>query len=76
MHAMKSFRESIVAKEPKKPTRGAMMNAYNREKYDRLQLNLPKGSKEKYRKEAEMRGMSLTRIIEEGIKEYMENHPL
>lgn len=45
---------------------------YMEEKRDKLTLNFPKGDKERYKKHAEMRGMSLTALIVELLEKDMQ----
>ncbi len=47
-------------------------NDYNREKYDRIQLAIPKGSKEKIKKRAEALGMSTNAYITDIINKDLE----
>lgn len=42
---------------------------YMNEKRDKLTLNLPKGDKDRYKKHAESRGVSLTNLIVNLIEE-------
>lgn len=44
-------------------------NQYNKEKYDRLTLMLPKGKKDKWREQAKAEGLSLTAWIITKIEE-------
>lgn len=46
-------------------------NKYMAEKRDKLNLNFPKGAKEKYRAYAESKGMSLTALFVQLIEEDM-----
>lgn len=45
---------------------------YIKEKRDKLTLNFPKGSKERYKKYAESKGKSLTALIMELIEQDMK----
>lgn len=38
-------------------------NKYNDANYDRIYISVPKGDKEKYKKLAESKGLSLTQLI-------------
>lgn len=42
---------------------------YNKEKRERLEMSLPLGTKERYSKIAEQKGMSMTAYIVEAIEE-------
>ncbi len=44
-------------------TSAAVKNRYIAKKYDRVNLPLPKGAKERYKAHAERRGKSLTALI-------------
>ena len=53
----------------KKLTRGAKINQYNRDHYDRLQLNVPKGGKEELDRACKELGMkSKVQLLEKGVK--------
>ena len=45
---------------------------YNSEKREDLKLNLPKGKKEEYKRYAESKGKSLTKLITELIEKDMQ----
>lgn len=45
---------------------------YNAEKREDLKLNLPKGKKEEYKRYAESKGKSLTKLITELIEKDMQ----
>ena len=47
-------------------------NEYNKEKYDRIQLSIPKGSKERIKKRAAALGMSTNGYITDIIKKDLE----
>lgn len=47
-------------------------NEYNRQKYDRVGLMLPKGQGEEWKAEAKRRNMSLNAFIIEAVKKYIE----
>ena len=49
-------------------------NEYNRQKYDRVGLMLPKGNKELWQAEANRRSMSLNTFIQTAVEEYVERH--
>jgi len=42
---------------------------YNRKKYDRIELKVPKGKKAEWQKKAKAAGMSLTEFISKKIEE-------
>ena len=48
-------------------------NEYNREKYDRVGLMLPKGTAGVWREEAKARGLSLNAFVLECVKLRLEN---
>ena len=48
-------------------------NDYNKEKYDRTTLMLPKGSKDEWKAEAQKRGLSLNAFVIEAVKNYIDN---
>lgn len=48
---------------------------YMKEKRDKLTLNLPLGDKERYRKYAESKGLSLTALIVQLIEKDMTENP-
>ncbi|MBR2906824.1 MAG: Arc family DNA-binding protein [Clostridia bacterium] len=50
----------------------AYQNAFNKEKYDRVGLMLPKGEKDKLRSHAAKNGESLNAFIIRAIRETME----
>ena len=47
---------------------------FKQEKRDTLTIDLPKGSKDGYKKSAAGFGISLTKLIQAGIEEYIQNH--
>ena len=49
------------------------INNYNREKYDRINLMIPKGERETWKAEAEKRGLSLNALIQQAVKNYIES---
>ena len=49
---------------------------YNAKTYDRLELQLKKGTKEIYRQEATTRGIGLMELFRRGADEYIANHPV
>lgn len=48
------------------------MNQYKKEHYDTLRIDVVKGTKQYLQSEAVKRGMSLTQMIKESLKEYLE----
>lgn len=51
-------------------------NDYIKEKYDRVNLTIPKGKKELYTKYAKANGISLNAFINQLLEEYVLNHGL
>lgn len=49
---------------------------YIKEKRDNLNLNLPKGAKERYKLHASRRGKSLTALIVDLLENDIKNNPL
>lgn len=47
-------------------------NKYNAKAYDRIQVVLPKGDKEKLKAAADARGVSVNALIVAEIKKYLE----
>ena len=45
-------------------------NEYTRTNYDRVILSVPKGRKADLKKEADMRGISVNRLIVEAVENY------
>lgn len=45
------------------------LNQYTREKYDRVSVNVKKGTKDKWKKYAEEAGMSLAAYVSEAVEE-------
>ena len=48
-------------------------NEYNREKYDRVGLMLPKGLKDVWKEEAKARGLSINALIIEAVKQFLDS---
>ena len=48
---------------------------YNAKTYDRLEIQLKKGTKENYRQQASERGIGLMELFRRGADEYIQNHP-
>lgn len=46
-------------------------NKYNQKAYDRININVPKGEREKYKEYAESKGMSLNALFVKLIKQDM-----
>ena len=49
---------------------------YNAKTYDRLELQLKKGTKEIYRQEAKSRGIGVMELFRGGADEHIANHPV
>ncbi len=49
-------------------------NDYVRENYDTYYLQLPKGTKAEWQEEAKKRGLSLSALIQEAVKQYIGNN--
>ena len=49
-------------------------NEYNRQKYDRIGLMIPKGQGDVWKAEAKQRGMSLNAFVMQAVTEYMEKN--
>lgn len=47
------------------------MNQYKKEKYDTIRIDFKKGTKQVLQAEASKRGMSLTQMIKESLKQYL-----
>jgi hypothetical protein len=47
------------------------MNQYKKEKYDIIRFDVKKGTKSLLQEEASKRGMSLTQMIKESLKQYL-----
>ena len=47
------------------------MNQYKKEKYDTIRIDFKKGTKVLLQDEASKRGMSLTQMIKESLKQYL-----
>ena len=61
-----------MSEEKKKFDKIAYDNAYIAENYDRVNLTVPKGKKEKIREHAEKRGERINSFINRAIDETME----
>lgn len=48
-------------------------NEYNREKYDRVGLMLPKGTADKWKEEAKARGLSLNAFVLECVRKFLDS---
>ena len=51
--------------------RSGYISKYQKEKYDDIKLRVPKGKREVYRQEAAKRGMSLNKMFEAALDEYL-----
>lgn len=49
---------------------------YKDKTYDRIAINVLKGVRDVWKDAAEKRGLSLRRLVVDGVEEYMENHPV
>lgn len=47
---------------------------YHDKNYDRISIDLKKGKRDFYKREAEKRGLSLAMLIQTGVEEYIKNH--
>lgn len=47
---------------------------YSREKYDKFQLTMPKGTKDVYKEYAEKQGLSLNKFILMAVDSWIEQH--
>lgn len=47
---------------------------FKQEKRDTLTIDLPKGTKDGYKQSAAGFGISLTKMIQAGVEEYIQNH--
>ena len=54
----------------------AYTHEYSKRNYERINLTMPIGTKEKYRKIAESRGMSISRFFLVSAEEYVKNHDI
>lgn len=48
---------------------------YREKAYDRIAIDVQKGKRGRYRQEAEKRGLSLAKLIQLSVEEYITNHP-
>lgn len=55
------------------PQSSTYKNQFNRDKYDRIGLMLPKGQGDIWRAEAERRNLSLNAFIKECVNEKLDN---
>jgi len=53
-------------------TSAAVKNKWNRENYDRIEIIVPKGKKERIQDEAAVRGKSVNAFINDAIDEKIE----
>jgi len=47
-------------------------NEYNKQRYDRIGIMIPKGQGDIWKAFAESKGVSLSAMIQQAVKEYME----
>ena len=52
-------------------TSAAVKNRYNAKNYDLLHINVKKGEKERYKKIAEEKGLSLSQLFVNAVEEYI-----
>lgn len=48
-------------------------NEYNRERYDRVGIMLPKGLKDVWKEKAKARGLSINALIIEAVKQFLDS---
>lgn len=48
---------------------------YNVKTYDQISIRVPKGARDRYKKCAEERGISLACLIVKSVEEYVAKHP-
>ena len=58
------------------PSKIAANRRYRDKTYDRIEIALPKGSREFYSQEAKKREMSVTSFFKLSIDEYIKNNPV
>ena len=51
-------------------------NQFNREKYDRIGLMLPKGKGEEWKAEAKERGLSINALVQKAMDSYLKGDKL
>ena len=47
---------------------------YREKKYERLAVEIPKGKRDIYKVAAQELGLSLSRLVQNGVEEYIQNH--
>ena len=47
---------------------------YSEEKYERINLSVPKGMKQHYKSEADKRGLTISKLFTIAADDYIENH--
>lgn len=57
-------------------TKGQYMNQWKKENKDTIRFDMNKGGKALLQRESAKRGLSVTKLIKEAIKEYLTNHPI
>lgn len=48
---------------------------YREKTYDRIAVDLKKGTKDFYRSEAAKRGLSLAMLVQNAVEDYLKNNP-
>jgi hypothetical protein len=61
----------VSATKEEKISATKYMNQYKRDKYDTIRIDFKKGTKQLLQEEASKRGMSLTQMIKESLKQYL-----
>ena len=49
---------------------------YREKAYDRVSIDVKKGTRDEWKQAAAVRGMSLAGILQSGVEEYIVNHPV
>ena len=49
---------------------------YREKAYDRVSIDVKKGTRDEWKQAAAVRGMSLAGILQSGVEEYIANHPV
>ena len=59
---------------PNKTARNQAIMRYRDKTYERIVLDVKKGTKDFYKSEAAKRGLSLAMLIKNAVEEYLHNH--
>lgn len=59
---------------PNKTARNQAIMRYRDKTYERIVLDVKKGTKDFYKSEAAKRNLSLAMLIQKGVEEYIKNH--